>query len=108
MLPPDRSRTRRGRFLALVLLLATPALADEPQPQPCGKREAVVAFLAREYGERAVARGATDDGSAIVEIFASQAGTWTAVTTTPDGQACIGVSGKLWRLLAVPVEGKAG
>lgn len=93
--------------LALALLLAAPAAADEPQQLPCNTREKVVATLAREFDERVVAGGVTDGGGLIVEIFASAAGTWTAVTTSPDGRSCLVQSGRGWRVV-VPVSQPQG
>lgn len=96
------------RALALALLLAAPAAADEPAPQvACAAREKVVATLAREFDERVVAGGVTDGGGLIVEIFASATGTWTAVTTSPDGRSCLVQSGRGWRVVAPQPQGPA-
>lgn len=54
---------------------------------PCAEHAQVVAELAR-YDERPAMRALTDGGQ-VIEIFASPTGSWTAVATRPDGQACV-------------------
>lgn len=62
--------------------------ADAPAIHaPCAERAAVVAELAR-YKETPAMRALTDGGQ-VIEIFASPTGSWTAVTTRPDGTSCV-------------------
>lgn len=65
----------------MIALLTAAALACLPTPQ-------VHAELADKYGEARVAAGLSGRG-AILELWASEAGTWTALVTRPDGLSCI-------------------
>ena len=62
----------------------------------CGAREALVAALARTYGEQPRVRALTARG-ALLEVFATPDGaTWTILITTPNGRACIASAGEAW------------
>lgn len=52
--------------------------------------------LAQKYQEAPVSAGLQSNGS-LLQIFAStETGTWTALSTTPQGVTCILSSGKNW------------
>lgn len=70
-----------------ILGLSRPAHAAE-----CAPHAAIVAGLARNFGETVVAMGLTGQGT-MIEVFASEAGTWTIVQTAPMGTACLIASG---------------
>ena len=85
--------------LALLAATAVPALADE-QPGgnqlPCTRLDHLSGFLAQTYGEKPVSAGLQANGQ-LLQIFASQdTGTWTAVTTSPAGLACVVATGRGW------------
>ena len=68
----------------------------------CGSRAKTLADLDRQYGERPIARGVTDNGC-ILEITASPSGTWTSLVTCPgmpQGTLCWGSSGTAWEFMA--------
>ena len=73
------------RAAALAALLAAPAAAQTPQ---CDARAALVTRLTTQFRELQRVVGQEQNG-AIIEIWASQAGTWTALRSTPDGRSCI-------------------
>lgn len=80
---------------APIAALETPARAESPGPV-CGERAAMVAALARDYGETPRVR-AREARGAIVEIFVSPAGTWTLLATRPDGAiSCVVGAGTDW------------
>ena len=113
MLPPDRSRTRRGRLLAAALVLAStmPAgAADAPAPDTaptlCMARERLVRLLTGQYGETVLGRGVLSPRE-LVEIWTSPSGTWTAVVVLPDGSSCISSDGEGWQSVTPPVAGRA-
>lgn len=54
----------------------------------CGDREQVVAELRQTFSEAPMAVGQVD-GNAVVEIFASDQGSWTILATGTDGVSCI-------------------
>ena len=87
-------------LLALGLLpsaaLAQPAGAD-PRP-PCADYREVQRQLAAGYGEAPVALGLRSNGE-LLQVFASpESGSWTIVSTSPQGTACILATGRHWEL----------
>lgn len=84
------------RLLALLALIApTSALALE-----CGPSQSVYAVLSEKYDERRVSIGLAADAASIIEIWASEAGTWSALVTLPDGRTCILSAGSDFRQFA--------
>ena len=64
----------------------------------CSSRLDVVDKLDRSYAEKPVSMGLASNGS-VVEVFASQIGTFSIVITRPDGLACIVSAGEGWENL---------
>lgn len=64
-----------------MIALLTAAAACLPTPQ-------VHAELADKYHEARIIAGLSNRG-AILELWASEGGTWTALVTRPDGMSCI-------------------
>ena len=83
---------RRTVVLLIVLFASFPAIA---QQVPCAEREATLRKLAKNYGENQVALGLTSDGN-VLEVLASDNGTWTIIVTTPQGRSCGVASGEAW------------
>ena len=75
-------------WAVIALLYAAPAHAT---PQ-CDDHAAIVAGLARNYQETVRSMGLSGQGT-MIEVFASDAGTWTIVQTAPMGTACLIASG---------------
>jgi hypothetical protein len=87
------------------LILVTQA-AEAAQ---CAPRDQVVAGLATGFDELRRGAGLTagPDGSAqILEIFASEAGSWTLVVTLPDGSTCLVASGQNWETISESLPAK--
>lgn len=89
------------------LILATQA-AEAAQ---CAPRDQVVAGLATGFDEvrRGAGLTAGPDGQAqVLEIYASEAGSWTIVVTLPDGRTCLVASGQGWEVLEeeLPAKGE--
>lgn len=40
-----------------------------------------------------------------IEVYASPDGTWTIVTTRPDGMSCLMAAGQAWETLPLIVKG---
>ena len=75
---------------------AAAARADEAERLPCTGLDHLAGFLADAYGERPVSAGLQANGQ-FLQIFASgSGGTWTAVTTSPAGLACVVATGRDW------------
>ena len=87
--------------LALVLLifLAVPASAA---PQ-CGPRADILKFLATKYNETTRVVGLA--GDAVIEVHASDSGTWTITMTTANGVTCLLASGSAYDAIPPGVAG---
>ena len=72
---------------AALLLLPLTAIA-----QTCGPREIVITTLQENYNEVRVGVAMTSDNN-LVEVFASETGSWTLLVTTPNGVSCISLHG---------------
>jgi hypothetical protein len=72
--------------------------AQQPTAPPCSYLADLARMLRSQYREHAVAVGQQDDGH-LLRIFASDAGTWSAVSIAEDGWSCIVAAGKRWKLL---------
>ena len=85
-----------GHLRALLVLLAI-SLAVPAQAQGmCGMRTDMIATLKTKYQEGAVAGGIAGQVN-LLEVFASKAGTWTIMVTTPQGKSCIIAAGDGWQ-----------
>ncbi len=103
--------------LALAAAAAVPAAAsraggDEPlaaalaPPEPtCGGYESLRVMLDERFGERPTSSGLADDGSIMLVFSAPGATTWTMVTLTPDGTACVLATGQSWEHEALARQG---
>ena len=78
----------RHVLTAIAALLACPVMANN-----CAPHDQMVAVLASQYGETRVS-AALDLNNFLIEVFANEtSGTWTALLTTPDMEACIAAAG---------------
>jgi len=62
----------------------------------CAPRDELAAELARDYHETPRGSGIMADGSALMEIYAAETGSWTVIITRPDGLACVVATGDGW------------
>lgn len=79
--------------LLAALLVAFPAMAQ--QSAPCVKRTDFLNHLSSNYDEAPVAMGVTASGR-VLEVVASDHGSWTIIVTMPNGIACGIASGESW------------
>lgn len=99
--------------LALVPLLAAgpapPAAAQVPVGvgMPCGDRAELARQLGAAYAEAPVSLGLQNSGD-LLEVFASsRTGSWTIVSTAPDGEACVVAAGERWESVGPAARGPA-
>lgn len=74
------------------------AQAVQPAVSPeflCGSHTDVVSALQREYGEKRISRSLTN-GGAVIEVFASEGGSFSVLLTAPNGTACMISAGDSW------------
>jgi hypothetical protein len=83
--------------LLACILLPSAALAGQAEPRPpCSDYREVARQLAAGYGEAPVALGLRSN-SDLLQVFASpEGGSWTIVSTTPQGLACVLAAGRRW------------
>ena len=77
---------------AIVTALALPAAAQTV----CGEREKFIDGLSSSYAESPVAAGLASNGN-VVEVLASEHGSWTIIVTRPNGMSCVIASGEAWQ-----------
>lgn len=86
--------------MRLAFLAALMAIACQPAiAATCAPHDEVARQLADRYGETRRAMGITATGL-LFELYVSEAGTWTAVLTQPNGPTCLGTSGDQFQELA--------
>ncbi|MEE8202307.1 MAG: hypothetical protein V3S95_00490 [Alphaproteobacteria bacterium] len=83
------------------LLVAFPAMAQESAP--CVKRSDFLKHLSSNYDEAPVAMGVTASGR-VLEVVASDHGSWTIIVTMPNGISCGIASGESWEHLTAPIS----
>lgn len=91
-------------LLAWVLVGTSPAAAQTAghpiDHQTCNRHGDLLETLKRSYAEEPNAFGLQGNGH-LLEVFVSkQTGSWTIVSTRPDGTSCIIAAGQHWQ--AVP------
>jgi hypothetical protein len=90
---------RYAALAALVTLgVAASGFSASAQSQ-CGPRQDLVKNLGDKFKESPIGRGLTQPGQ-VLEIFASQSGSWTMVVTTPNGTSCLIAAGENWDMMA--------
>ena len=82
-----------------VALFAAPAQAQTV----CGKRADIVERLGNGFEEKPRSAGLTSNGD-LVEIFASEKGTWTIMFTKPGGPTCLIAVGDSWQKIDEPLN----
>jgi hypothetical protein len=88
----------RAGVTALAVLLAFPAYAQQP---PCAPYPDHSKALTDKYGESVMERGLSQAGVMVEWWGNSETGTWTILTITAAGVACIVQAGELFETLPV-------
>ncbi len=80
-----------------LMALAADQLAAETRN--CAPRDVVLHRLSEGFGEtrQSIGLGANN---AVVELFASDTGSWTIIVTFPNGSTCLVASGQAFETLA--------
>ena len=80
----------------LIATLALSATSVAAQTRTCGERDKIVAELEWKYGEYLQSAGLRN-GTTMVEVFASESGSWSILYTQPDGTSCFVATGEAWQ-----------
>ncbi|HUF56989.1 MAG TPA: hypothetical protein VMM55_10570 [Thermohalobaculum sp.] len=88
----------RRLTLAAILVAATAFVTAESEAEPvrCAARERIVEQLEQRYGETQRAFGLANDHR-LVEVFASERGSWTILLTGPRGRTCLMAAGRAFQ-----------
>ena len=93
---------RYSTAILTALTIGSFLIAPAAWAQPvCGSHNTVSDNLKKAYSEAPVSMGITTGGG-IIEIFASNEGSWTMVITQPDGVSCLIAVGQNWENLPDP------
>jgi hypothetical protein len=94
---------KAGILASVSILLAASAQADEGERArviPCFRYADVTRQLQGAYAETPISLGIQSNGN-LLQVFASaDTGSWTIVSTTPDGMACVLAAGNNWESVA--------
>lgn len=69
------------------------------QAPTCAPHAAVVRSLAEQYREKPQSVGVVDSKT-VIEVFVSEAGTWTIIATDTNGNSCVLSAGEGWESTA--------
>jgi hypothetical protein len=75
------------------------------ETQICGPREDVVSQLGMQFAETQKAIGLLGD-DAVMEVFVSDHGSWTILTTDVNGMSCLLAAGEAWDDTAITTVGQ--
>lgn len=84
-------RTVFALSLGLAGLLLLPGLGRADPPR-CAAHDQIQTQLAQQFREAPQAMGLSEDDT-VMELYASQAGTWTLTVTLPSGLTCLVAAG---------------
>ncbi len=102
-----RKRTLILTTAASLLALSTAALPTTASAERvCGARSLFLAKLGERYSESPTAIGIASNGS-VLEVLSSKSGSWSIITTAPDGRTCLLASGDSWETLPLVDDGPA-
>lgn len=104
-------RTRHSLAFLGALFLGLSASSPPAQAQTqaqaqsmCGNRADVINGLEKSHSEQPVSMGLTNNGS-VVEVLASDDGSFTIITTHPNGMSCLMAAGDVWETLPLRKAG---
>lgn len=94
---------RKIQLFACCAALALGALVNGAQPAEAGRaickeRAEIIKILGKKFGETRRSFGLQNDRR-VLELYASDNGSWTAILSLPSGKACVVASGEAWTVL---------
>ena len=94
----------RPLIIAAALVLLSPTAAAQ---NLCAPRTDLVKRLWDRWQEAQVSLAMINDGR-LLEIFASEAGSWTAIISDPNGRSCVASAGQEWTVFDAPKKPDEG
>lgn len=95
------------RKILMAIVVATLPAPSAMAESVCGERGEFLQHLSQRYSEAPVAMGLASNGS-VIEVLASEQGSWTILLTTPNGITCLVATGDAWESLKrIAVDPKA-
>ena len=82
-----------------LFLSASSAIAE----QICAPRDRAEIQLKKQFGEMVSGRGLAANGKQMIELFVSEKGSWTVLTSDPNGRSCVMASGENWQGIKILV-----
>ncbi len=83
----------------IVTATAVTATTAGAEPVACGERAVMIERLKRAFGETQTGLGLVSAES-VLEVWSSkETGTWTILTTDPNGQSCMVAAGEAWKTI---------
>jgi hypothetical protein len=82
-------------LIALGAICAMTVPATATAMPTCGERSSIIEMLAKKYHEQPRAMAIANQRM-LLEVYASQAGSWTILLTHPNGATCIVSAGDSW------------
>ena len=92
------STLRYSTLLPILAVVSPLSLTPAAAQSQCGPLQEVVKSLGDRYKEAPVGMGITQPGQ-VLEVFASQSGSWTMVITNADGRSCLIAAGENWDMI---------
>jgi len=89
-------------FPILVACVLALFLGEAQAQSVCNMRPVFLEQLKQRHHESPVGIGLAANGT-VMEVLASEKGSWTIITTRPDGVTCLVASGEHWEAIA-PAE----
>ncbi len=88
------------RIPLMVLTVLIFSISTVQAEQVCLPRKEAIRQLAKQFKEKPIGRGLSDDGNAMVELFTSEKGSWTIVVTNTKNISCLVASGQSWTAIS--------
>lgn len=90
---------------ALTAATSIPIAGTADANAVCKERDSIISVLNQRFGETQRSFGLQSDRR-VLEIYASENGSWTALLTLPDGKSCVVATGEAWNSLPPPPIGE--
>ena len=88
--------------ISFVILVLSAAFRPAAAQEACVLHDVALQQLSKAYNEQVTGRGLTTDGQKMIELLASESGSWTLIITDVQGNTCMLAGGDVWLDLPAP------